>query len=133
MQNWSVDLQLPQSHKSFHRFVCAVQQDAEAFIRQLQTHLLEVSRAYWATYLERGVLYQKLRTYERAVSIVDRLRLRGEIDTPASQIQAAEAALADRRSDLARAMTAVKNAEARLRALVNSPSYGEYEDCELIP
>ncbi len=105
----------------------------DEFSRQLQSHLLEVSRAYWATYLERGVLYQKLRTYERANEIVKRLKLRRKIDAPASQIQAAEAALADRRSDLARAMTAVKNAEARLRTLVNSPSFGEYEEFELIP
>ncbi len=105
----------------------------DELMRQLQAHLLEVSRAYWAIYLERGVLYQKLRTYDRAKQIVERLRLRKNIDAPQAQIQAAEATLADRQSDLARALTAVKNAEARIRALVNSPRYGEFETLELIP
>lgn len=117
--------------------VCLAQIDHDVahdeFSRQLQGHLLEVSRAYWALYLERGVLYQKLRTFERAKAIVHRLQLRRRIDAQLSQIKAAEAALADRQSDLVRATTAVKNAEARLRALVNSPMLGEYESEELVP
>ena len=35
------------------------------FNRQLQAHLLEVARAYWALYLERAVLYQKINSYVR--------------------------------------------------------------------
>ncbi|MEZ6057539.1 MAG: TolC family protein [Planctomycetaceae bacterium] len=117
--------------------ICLAQIDHEVsqdeVMRQLQKHLLEVSRAYWALYLERGVLLQKLRTYQRAKLIVDRLRLRQQIDAPKSQIQAAEASLADRRSDLARAKTAVENAEDRLRTLVNHPGYGDNQSIELVP
>lgn len=105
----------------------------DELMRQLQSHLLEVSRAYWAMYLERGVLYQKLRTYDRAKKIVERLELRANIDAPQAQIQAANATLADRRSELARAFTAVKNSESRIRSLVNSPGLGEFETLELVP
>ena len=117
--------------------VCLAQVDHavshDEYMRQLQSHLLEVSRAYWSMYLERGVLYQKMQTYDRAQKIVHRLQLRRAVDASASQIKAAEAALTDRESDLVRAFTAVKNAEARLRALVNSPRFGDFESLELIP
>ncbi|MCA8998639.1 MAG: TolC family protein, partial [Planctomycetaceae bacterium] len=105
----------------------------DEFMRQLQSHLLEVSRAYWALYLERGVLYQKLNTYQRAVEIVSWLEKRRAIDASESQIKAAQAALLERRSDLLRAQAAVKNAEARLRALVNDPGFGDFNCVELIP
>lgn len=105
----------------------------DELMRQLQAHLMEVSRAYWAIYYERGVLYQKLQTYDRAKKIVERLGMRRSIDAPLAQIQSAEAALSTRRSELIRAVTAVKNAEARLRALVNSPSWGADDQTELLP
>ena len=105
----------------------------DEYMRQLQTHLLEVSRSYWAVYLERGVLYQKLRTYDRAQKIVHRLKLRRAVDATESQIKTAAAALMDRQSELVRAFTAVKNSEARLRSLVNSPRLGDYESLEILP
>ena len=87
--------------------------------RQLQSHLLEVARSYWALFLERAVLYQKINSYVRGKSVVDRLNSRREIDAQASQIVSAEAALKERVSQLVRARAAVKNAESRLRSLVN--------------
>ena len=105
----------------------------DEFNRQLQGHLLETSRAYWSLYLERGVLYQKLRSYQRAEKIVEWLKKRQAIDATQSQIKAATAAFAERRSDLVRATTAVRNAESRLRALVNDPGLGNFESLELIP
>lgn len=105
----------------------------DEFRRQLQSHLLEVSRAYWAVYFERGILYQKLRSHRRAEEIVSYLRLRQALDASQSQIKSADAALAERRADLSRAFAAVRNAEARLRALVNDPGLGDAESVELIP
>ncbi|MCA9078991.1 MAG: TolC family protein [Planctomycetaceae bacterium] len=117
--------------------ICLAQIDSEIaheeFLRQLQSHLLEVTRAYWALYLERGTLYQKLNSYRRAKEIVKRLSMRQALDASAIQVQAAEAALTERRAELLRADAAARNAEARLRALVNDPSFGQFDSVELVP
>ena len=105
----------------------------DEFMRQLQSHLLEVTRAYWALYLERGTLYQKLNSYRRAEEIVNHLDLRRALDASETQVRAAKAALTERRSELLRAEAAVKNAESRLRALVNDPEFGCFDTVELVP
>ena len=51
--------------------------------RQTQAHLLEVARGYWAIYLERAVLLQKLKSYNRAKDILKLLKLRQAIDAVA--------------------------------------------------
>ncbi|MFY9254600.1 MAG: TolC family protein [Fuerstiella sp.] len=101
--------------------------------RQLQTHLLEVTRSYWALYLERGVLIQKMNSYRRAKLIVSRLEQRRMIDASESQIASAVAELKSRSADLLRADMAVRNAESRLRSLVNDPALSLGEHTELIP
>ena len=105
----------------------------DEFRRQLQGHLLEVTRAYWSLYLERGVLFQKMNSYKRANEIYEILRKRSEIDAQQSQIISARAAVTTRYSELIRARMAVKNAESRLRALVNDRAFGAFEQVELIP
>ena len=101
--------------------------------RQLQSHLLEVIRAYWGLYLERGLYVQKLKSYERASDILKRLKQRQAIDAFESQVISAEAEVENRRSDLRRAQAAVRNSEARIRSLVNDPSLGDFSSAELIP
>ena len=105
----------------------------DEFMRQLQSHLLEVTRSYWATYLERGALLQKMNSYRRARETVSRLELRRNIDATVSQIKSAQAALKTRKAELARAISAVKNAESRLRSLVNDPALSDFENTEIIP
>lgn len=104
----------------------------DEFRRQLQSHLLEVVRAYWGLYLERGVYAQKSRAYERAQEVYDRLHRRSEIDAFESQLISAEAEVKSRRSELKRALAAVRNSEDRIRSLVNDPGL-DNEDLELIP
>lgn len=104
----------------------------EEFRRQLQSHLLEVVRAYWGLYLERGVYLQKLRAFERATEIYKRLNQRRQIDAFESQLISAEAEVKSRRSSLKRSLVAVKNAEDRIRSLVNDPTL-ENEHLELVP
>lgn len=104
----------------------------EEFSRQLQSHLLEVVRAYWGLYLERGVCLQKARAFNRAKEIYDRLQRRSAIDTFESQLISAEAELKSRGSALRRSAAAVRNAEDRIRALVNDPGLGQGE-YELLP
>lgn len=105
----------------------------DEFNRQLQSHLLQTVRAYWALYLERGTLLQKLNSYVRAKEIVRRLEKRSKVDAAESQIASAQASLKERLSDLTRARAAMKNAEARLRSLANAPDFATYEQLELIP
>ncbi|QDV70169.1 Outer membrane efflux protein [Rosistilla carotiformis] len=108
-------------------------QASDEFQRQLQGHLLEVMRGYWELHLERGVLLQKLQSYQRAAEITRQLELRAQLDASQSQLVSAQATQAQRRSDLFRAQAAVVNAESKIRALVNDPSLGSSDDCELIP
>ncbi|MEZ6058352.1 MAG: TolC family protein, partial [Planctomycetaceae bacterium] len=105
----------------------------DEFHRELQTHLLEVTRAYWGLHLERATLVQKYRLYAESTRILADLVGRAEIDANQTQIANARAAVATRRADLIRALTAVKNAESRIRGLVNAPELGDGDSVELIP
>jgi len=104
----------------------------DEFNRQLQSHLLEVVRAYWGLYLERGVYAQKQRACARAEEVYARLQRRREIDAVESQLISAEAEVKSRRSGLRRSLAAVKNAEDRIRALVNDPELNN-DSLELVP
>ena len=106
----------------------------DEFHRQLQAHLLEVARGYWALYLERATLAQKVALFLKTREITDQLNSRSNIDAQRSQVISANAALASRRADLIRSQAAVKNAETRLRALINSPLLeGDSNLLEIIP
>ncbi len=108
---------------------------AEAeFSRQLQSHLLEICRAYWGLFLERSLLVQKRRSVERAEFVQHLLQERASIDAVRPQLQRAAAEIAIRQADLVRAGLAVQNAEARIRVLVNDPALGNsLGNLELIP
>ncbi|MGI9518416.1 MAG: TolC family protein [Pirellulaceae bacterium] len=107
----------------------------DEFHRQLQSHLLEVARGYWSLYLERANLAQRVSLYLKTRAIAEQLQSRANIDAQQSQIISANAALASRRSDLIRSRAAVKNAETRLRALLNAPALdaSSPELLEMIP
>lgn len=101
------------------------------FATELQGHLQEVVKAYWSLYLERAALLQRHRLYRNGLAILDEIRHRQQIDVVQNQVIRAEAAIAARKANLYRAATAVKNAEARIRALVNAPDLGRLDECEL--
>ena len=103
------------------------------FHRELQGQLVEVTRAFWGIYLERASLIQKFRLYEASAKILKDLEARADIDANQSVILRARAAVAGRRAELVRARTAVKNAETRLRGLVNASELGDGQTTELIP
>ncbi len=105
----------------------------DQFSRELQAHLLEVTQAYWALYRDRGALLQRQRLLERGEKILRDLELRQDLDTVASQIVRARAAVASRRSNLFRAAADVKNSEGRIRTLVNAPDLGLIDEFELTP
>lgn len=95
----------------------------DEFARQLQSHLLEVTRAYWTLHLERALLIQKQNLYIQGLKIQRSLKAREDLDVVRSQTVLVEAAVAKRKSDLIRAAAAVRNSEARIRALVNDPNF----------
>jgi len=105
----------------------------DEFVSELQTHLLEITRAYWTLYLERGALLQKGRLYDRAKAVLSELEARAEVDAAASQIARAHAAVTQREADLLRSEMAVRNAEDRIAALVNDPEFKRVPEIELIP
>lgn len=117
--------------------VCLAQLDTEIasdeFSRQLQSHLLEVLRAYWGLYLERANLAQKLQSLKRASDTLTLLKQRQQLDAVPVQILRAKAEVASRRSQVIRAQMGVKNSEDRIRALVNDPTFGDFDTVELMP
>ena len=91
------------------------------FRRQVESHLLEVARAYWALYLARATYLQRARVTEAAGGIVDQLAGRAGLDADVLLLSRARSAQAQREAELLRARTSVANAEVRLRALMNNP------------
>lgn len=105
----------------------------QEFMATLQEELLEITRSYWALYLERAVLAHQMRLYLKTQEIYATLQARQIVDTQQTQLVAAGSALESRRADLIRSRTAVTNAETRLRGLINAPELGNSEQAELIP
>lgn len=100
---------------------------------KLQTHLVDVTRAYWMLYLERGNLLQKQKLYAQAVDIQNQLESRRDLDATSTQIKRAWSAVKERQADIVRSRTKIRNAEARIRSLVADPRLGHPLHHELIP
>jgi len=99
----------------------------------LQDHLLDVYTTYWNLYRARAVRLQKERLLRRAIDVEQKLTARQGIDSVRRQVLRARAAIASRRSEIARADMEVRNAESRLRLLVNSPGLKQSTVVELLP
>lgn len=117
--------------------VCLAQIDKAVseheFSRQVQAHLMDVARAFWQLHIARATVVQKRKSLKLLSNLANQLRDRSEIDTAVTQLQRADAEIATREAELIRAITALRNAEGQLRALVNDPELGSYHDIELIP
>ncbi len=105
----------------------------DEFIRQLETHLMEVNRSYWSLYLARVVYMEKKRLVDETASVARELLGRENLDAMGSQILRTDSALTSRKADLVRSELAIRNAESRLRALVNDPWFVEASIGEIIP
>jgi outer membrane protein TolC len=103
------------------------------FIRQSESHLLEITRTYWALYAARVMYLQKAKLVEETGRVADEMRARQEVDARKTQLFRAQSALASRRSDLIRSEAAVRNAQDRLRALTSDPELLDAPESELIP
>jgi outer membrane protein TolC len=111
--------------------------DAESgyhqFVGELEALLAEINRLYWRIYLARGVLLEKKRIVDETEAVVAEIESRGDLDSIASQRSRARAALARRKAELVRAELEVKNAESRLRTLVNDPALVGAGVAEIVP
>lgn len=105
----------------------------QEFIRQSESHLLEIARTYWALYAARVTYLQKLRLVEETGHVTDELRGRAGVDAQQTQLFRAQSALASRRSDLVRAEAAIRNAADRLRALTSDPELMAAAGAEIVP
>jgi outer membrane protein TolC len=99
----------------------------------LQDMLVDVHRAFWDLYLQRAALVQRRRLREQGTSILDELNGRQNVDVLGNQLVRARAAIASREAAIIRYETSVRNAEARLRALINDPMFRTGMMHELIP
>ncbi|MDV6033833.1 MAG: TolC family protein [Phycisphaera sp. RhM] len=106
---------------------------SEAATTAIQNHLLSVQESMWNLYYQRASLLLRIRHLNQAKSIHDWLEQRQGLDALQSQLKRAEAAVATRNSELARAVTSIRNAEDQLRMLVNSPQLTGDKTAEIIP
>lgn len=105
----------------------------DELVQNLQNHLVNVTEAYWEMYRARATLQQKLKLLKRAEFVLDRLEARQNVDAQARQVLRAKAAVASRRSEITRAGMSIRNAESRLRFLVNDPALIQAGGRELLP
>lgn len=103
------------------------------FVRQAEGHLLSVNRAYWNLYFARATTLQIQKLVKDTAAIVSKLEQRKDIDAMEGELMRAKAALSKRRADLVRAEVAVKNAEDRIKALLNDPTLLPTPQAELLP
>ena len=106
---------------------------AEDFRTQLQDHLMQVTQAYWSLFQSRATYLQKRMLYDRALKILQLLESRRGLDVMQSQIVRAQAAVTRRVSEIIRYEVAVRNAETRIRMLVNPHGLPPSGQFELIP
>ncbi|MEM7255481.1 MAG: TolC family protein [Pseudomonadota bacterium] len=105
----------------------------DEFKRQVESHLLEINRSYWTLYRERAALLQRQKLMHQAEQIVRDIEARRSVDTLKSQTARAHAELASRRSEVVRSELAVRNAQTRIRALVNDPRLSTDANFEIVP
>lgn len=103
------------------------------FIGELENHLMEVNRYYWALYLARGTHLEKKRLVAETEGVVAEIEARSDLDSISSQRSRARSALASRKAELIRSELEIKNAESRLRTLINDPSFIAQGVGEVIP
>lgn len=99
----------------------------------LQGHLTEVTEAYWTLYRARAEFFQRQKLLASAKNVLQRLDGRSKVDTIPRQILRAQAAVARAQTRIQRTLARVKDAEAQLRLLVNSPAMLNGGQTELMP
>lgn len=100
--------------------------------RQIESHLLEISRAYWALYMERSLLVQKARLAKTTKGFLSKMEKRSSLDVPPSLLARAKSQVHAHELATMQAEYAVLNAQSRIRALVNDPELLNTKGLELV-
>ncbi len=106
---------------------------SDDFMSELQLHLVSVTESYWELVRARAVYLQRTRLLESAEEILRYLEGRSKVDSLQRQVLRAKAAVAQRKSEIARSLTSIKNAQSQLRLLVNSPDISNAGGMEFTP
>lgn len=99
----------------------------------IQQQLAEVANTYWSLYQERATYLQRVKHLERAQEIAQQLERRRSLDAVESQILRANAAVANRRAELAQSDANIRNAESRIRAHLTVAGITDRPDLEMLP
>lgn len=89
--------------------------------RQIDSHLLEVARAYWGLYLERSLYLQKRKLSEKTEEIVRQMEERKDIDIDPSLLARARSQMFGHQLAADEAQFAILNAQSRLWTLSSAP------------
>ena len=100
--------------------------------RQIESHLLEISRAYWSLYMERSLLVQKARLAKTTKGFLNKMEKRSSLDVPPSLLARAKSQVHAHQLATMQAEYAVLNAQSRIRALVNDPELLNTKGMELV-
>ncbi|WP_457575648.1 TolC family protein [Desulfomarina sp.] len=104
----------------------------EELRRNVESHLLEVSRAYWSLYLERSLLVQKERLAGKSQEIYEQMKSRTAVDVPPSLLARARSQVNAHELGAMQAEYAMLNAQSRIRALVNDPGLLNVNGLEIV-
>ncbi|PIE59038.1 MAG: hypothetical protein CSA33_00255 [Desulfobulbus propionicus] len=91
--------------------------------RQIDSHLLEVTRSYWGLYMERSIYLQKQQLANKAAEIVAQMEERKDIDIEPSLLIRAKSQMFAHQLEADEAKFAILNAQSRIWALTNSPAF----------
>lgn len=104
----------------------------EELRRNVESHLLEVARAYWSLYLERSLLVQKERLARKSREIYGQMKSRTAVDVPPSLLARARSQVNAHELGAMQAEYAMLNAQSRIRALVNDPGLLNANGLEIV-
>ena len=106
---------------------------SDEFLSNIQQHLTDLTETYWELVRARSELLQRNQLLIAAEKILNQLEGRSEVDALERQIFRARSAVAKRKAEIARSITSVKNAESRIRLLVNDQEIINAAGMELVP
>ena len=99
----------------------------------LQSHLIEVTEAYWTLYRAKAEFFQRQKLLASSQEVLEHLEGRSQVDTIPRQVLRARAAVARAQTRTQRTFARVKDSETQLRLLVNSPGMLSGGPTELMP
>lgn len=104
----------------------------EELRRNVESHLLEVTRAYWGLYLERSLLLQREQLAKKSLDIYKQMQQRTGMDVPPSLLARAKSLVNAHELAAMQAEYAMLNAQSRIRALVNDPELLNASGLEMV-